>query len=422
MDHPHHRRHHVVIVGGGFAGLAAAQELERRRRPSDTYNVTLIDKNCYHLYHALLYEVATAAMDIKPEELEALERGVCVRIKALHNILLKHDINVIQGVVTGIDVKSQRVNLENDSPVMYDELIVALGSESNDFGIPGMADYSVTLKELPDALRIHLKLDALLHRVVNDQQPVTVLVGGGGVSGVEVAGELKHYAHRLAKQHGFSPDLIRVAIVEAGPNILMGLGDWAQSTARHRLDQLGVQYHFGLPIVQVDDHRVILHSGQRLDFDVFVWCGGNQGHHLLKTLNVPLTPKGQIAVTPQLFIPGFPNVFVIGDAAVVIDPVTQRPLPQVAPVAVDQGRQAAANIVHLRRDEQLENYLPKHYGFVIPIGGMWAISSYGGPQLQGFFAWLVRKWVDLRYFMSILKPIDAWKAFSMGGEVYLKTQ
>lgn len=420
MDKPKHQRQHIVILGGGFAGLAAAQELERLRKRDDDFNVTLIDKNCYHLYHALLYEVATAAMDIQKEDLMALQRGVCVRIKALQNILLKHPIHVIQGDVEGIDVARCRVQLRGEAPVMYDQLIFGLGSVANDFGIPGLAEHSLSLKELPDALAIHLRIDELLERVLRDKRPVKILVGGGGVSGVEVAAEVRHYALSLAERHRFDPHLIGVTIIEAGPGILMGLDPWVRSMAKRRLDQLGVNMKLGQPIIRAEPTFVELKNSEHVLFDTLIWCGGIKAHPLTSALGVPLNPKGQVAVTPQLFVPGHPNIFVLGDAASVIDASTQRPVPQIAPVALAEGRLAARNIYRQLHQQSMMAYHPKHDGYVIPVGGNWAVSTYGGVRRSGRMGWWMRKWVDLKYFLSILRPLDAWKVFWMGGEVYLK--
>lgn len=419
VNQSQHSRQHIVIIGSGFAGLAAALELERLRRSDNRYNVTLIDRNCYHLYHALLYEVATAAMDIRPADLAALQSGVCIRVKALAHILLKKQINAVQGTVSAIDLDRRRIELQDDSPILYDRLIIALGSEMNYFDIPGLAEHSLSLKDLPDALAIHLRLDRLLHTVLHDRRPVRVVIGGGGVSGVEVAGELKHYANYLSRRHGFDRRLINVNLLEAGPQILGGLGAWAQRQATRRLERLGVTMKLGQPIVKVDERVVHLRDGTRHEHDLLIWCGGIQAHQLLRRLPIERQGKSQAVVDEYLRLPGRPDVAVVGDGAYVVDQSTKRPCPQVAPIAVAEGRLVADNLYRSFRRQPLRRFRPVHAGFVIPIGGLWAISTIG-VRASGWFGWLMRKREDLNYFLSILTWPDALRVFFQGGKVYLK--
>jgi NADH dehydrogenase len=430
MDHPEHLRKHIVIIGGGFAGLAAALELEKLRTQDDHYNVTLIDKNCYHLYHALLYEVATASMDITEKDIEFLQSGVCVRIKALGNILLKKNVEVMQAEVTAVDLIGHKITLADGASIMFDHVIIALGNESNYFNIPGLQENSLTLKDLPDALQIHIQLGKLFKGLMSDEagfagkekKTATVVVGGGGVAGVEIAGELRHYATQLSRQHNIDPSLVTVKIMEAGPTIMAGLGDWVQQTATKRLQSLGVEIHTGQPIISVDTQMVKLKDGTSHGFDLLIWAGGIQAHHLLRNLGVTCAGnKFQICAEPTLQLPGGHNhSYVVGDGMYFVDPVTQRPVPQVAPLAVAEGRLAAGNIYRQIHKQPLQTFVPKHGGFEIPIGGRWAISTLGGINLSGGLAWVIRKWVDLRYLMSILNTADAWKVFWRGGRVYLK--
>ncbi len=411
-----HQRKSAVIIGGGFAGLAAALELERRRG-GDDFNVTLIDKNCYHLYHALLYEIATASIDITERDLMALQSGVCIRIKALHNIFLKKRIQVLQDAATAIDVARNTIELEQGGRVMYDALIVAVGSQPNDFHIPGLRDHSVSLKELSDALAIHLKIDQLM-TTVGRRGAIKIVIGGAGVSGVEVAGELRHYVQRLGRQGRLDPKRFEVHLIEAGPTILSGLSRWTQAQAMKRLRALGVTVHASQPITAVHDHAITFKDGTTHGYHLFVWSGGIQGNKLLTTLGVPLAGKRQIAVTEELSIPGNSEVYVVGDGMFFLDTATSQPVPQIAPAAVAQGRLAATNIIARWRKQPTRAYQPEYPGYVFPIGGRWAISTIG-LNLTGFLGWLMRKMVDLRYFLSIVNWRNALSIWYRGGRAYL---
>jgi NADH dehydrogenase len=415
-----HQRHHIVILGAGFAGLAAALELERLRDFSKhEYNVTLIDKNCYHLYHALLYEVATAHRMVKAKELEALRSGVCIRVKSLGNIFLKHEVSLIQDAVVRINVQDGLLQLTAGGSIHFDELIVALGSVSNDFGIPGLAQYSVALKELPDALDINLRLQALLQRAQQGEK-IQMVIGGGGISGVETAGELQHYINKLARQGKLDKKNIAVHVMEAGPSILMGFDAWAQTAARRRLASLGVTIHTAQPIVKVEEKVLTLKDQSVLPFDLLLWSGGIKAHPLIANLDVPLSPKGQALVDPTLQIQNSAHVYVVGDGVALMDPKTNKPVPQTVSEAVAQGRQAAANVFRSVHGQARLTYTPRRSGFVFPVGGRWAVSTMGGFKLAGFFGWIVRKLVDLDYFLSILTFKKAWHVFWAGGRVYLR--
>jgi len=410
---------HIVIVGGGFAGLAAALRLEQDASRANI-NITLIDQNCYHCYHALLYEVATAPIDIPLERIPDLERGVCIRLKSLGNIILRRAIQVVQQRVERVDRQQQKVVLADGTSIHYDRLILALGSVSADFGIPGVYENGKTLKDLPDALRLHHDIADALQRAESGEKQ-RIVIGGGGVSGVELAGELAHYIRRLQKQKSLGAHMVSVHLIEAAPTLLPGMFPPLQAAAIKRLESLGVHLHLGQPLASVSSTEARLADQSIHPFSIFIWCGGLQGHPLMKTLGAPVNRKAQIEVDAVLRLPQDPKVFVLGDSASVMNVRTHLPLPQTAPVAIAEGLFAAEYILAEQAGQALpKQFQTKTFRIVFPVGGRWALTTDGRDLYSGWLAWTVRKYVDWRYYRSILSFREACQVFFRGGSVYLE--
>lgn len=417
-----HLRQQVVILGGGFAGLAAALELARPRGWRRDFNVILVDQNCYHLYHGLLYEVATAGYTVNPRDLEYLHGGVCIRLKALGELVTKRQIDFMQATITGLDQQRQRVQCAQQADLVYAHLIVALGAEPTDYGIPGLTKYSLPLGTIPDALAIRERLRGLVaaQRGQPHPTPKRIVIAGGGFTGVETAGEILHYLRRLERRGLLAPGSITVQIVEGGAAILNALGPRISAKAERRLLSLRANIRLKTRITSVEPQAITLAAGEKMACDLLIWGGGIQANRLIRTFGLPMVRRGQLAVEPTLRVAGTANVWGAGDCIAFVDPTTAQPIPQIAQLAVDAGRVAAQNIVRTVRRQPLKPFAPVHPGFVIPIGGTYAIAQTRWFRLYGFLAWVYRKLVDLNYFTSIMNFRNALRVFSRGARVYLK--
>ncbi|MBI3573178.1 MAG: FAD-dependent oxidoreductase, partial [Candidatus Kerfeldbacteria bacterium] len=270
-----------------------------------------------------------------------------------------------------------------------------------------------------DALTIHERCAVLIHRAMHEGTPSKIVVAGAGVAGVETASQLRFYLNHRLPHSGQAAGLVTVELIEGAPMILPGMETWVQEAAVARLQALGVEIKTGLTIAKVDRQGIELRNGQRRNYDLLMWCGGIKAHHLLPALNVACSGKGQVCVEADLTIPGHPHVSVVGDGAAFVNPATGQPLPQVATVAVSQGRVAANNILAHMSGAPSRAYQPVEAGYVFPVGGRWAISTIGHRR-TGFSAWWVRKKVDLLYYLSILRWRHALEVFWHGGQVYLR--
>ncbi len=393
-------RPRVVIVGAGFGGLRAARELDGA--PVD---VLLLDKNNYHLFQPLLYQVAAAALP--PAEIAYPVRSILRRQKNL-------EFRVAS--VSAVDL-SRRIVLTSRGGFTYDLLILASGAATNFFGKTDVAENGFDLKDLPHALRLRNHLMRCFEDAVAAVDPaarralLTIVVVGGGPTGVEVAGAVSELLRRvLARDYPAIPrGEISVVLVELGPRVLATMPERLSRAAVSSLERLGVEVRLGAVVSGYDGSEVRFADGASMAARTLVWAAGVMAGPLGATLGVPLHRSGRIVVEPDLTIAGHPDVFVIGDAAYLETPTG--PVPMLAPPAIQMGACAARNVVRRNAGRPLEAFRYKDPGTMATIGRSAAVAVIRGLQFRGFLAWLVWLFVHLMQlvgFRSKLVVLVDW--------------
>jgi NADH:ubiquinone reductase (H+-translocating) len=380
-------RHRVVVIGAGFGGLRVARGL--RDAPVD---LTIVDANNFHTFQPLLYQVATAGLDT--DDIAYPVRGIFRR---------QRNVTVRMATVTAIDLAARRVQTDRGTPLEYDALVVAAGSISHDFGIPGVAEHTHPLKTAGDAvaLRNHLLArfeDAALSGDTAEvpmcrDGELDVVVCGGGPTGLA---EL--YQRVLAKDF---PRLdvagARITLVEAAPRVLgtfhPSLGEQASKTLTER----GIEVITGVPVERVEPGAVHLASGRVLTAQTVVWAAGVRANPLAELLGVELGRGGRVVVQPDLSVPGHPEVFAIGDIAV--DPAS--PLPQVAQPAIQGGKHVAVQIVRRLDGQKTQPFRYHDKGSMATIGRHHAVAEFpNGMRLHGVVGWLAWLALHIVYLMG----------------------
>lgn len=396
------QRHRVVIIGAGFGGLAAAKAL--RHVPVD---VTIIDARNHHTFQPLLYQVATAGLDAD---------DVCYAVRGVFH--RQRNVTVTLGAVTDVDLDTTTLTLDDGRTVTYDTLIVAPGAVSNSFGIPGVDTHAFGLKSINDALSIRSHIlrcfeTADGHPALVDDGLLNVVVAGGGPTGVELAGGLSELFDRVLR-HDFPQVPVtkaRVVLVEAGPRLLPTFDPALSAKAQRTLERRRVEVLVNTPITEVTADAVDLADGTTIATRTVVWAAGVKANPLTQTLGADTDRNGRLVVNDDLTLPNHPNVFVIGDAAASPGP-DGRPLPQVAPVAM-QGAAHAARMIGRQlhgQDTEAFRYLDK--GSMATIGRMSAVAELpGGTKLSGpigWVAWLALHLVMLIGFRNRLNVLTNW--------------
>ena len=383
----------VVVVGGGFAGLNAVKSLAKVKPP---VRVILLEQHNYHLFQPLLYQLATGV--VQPADIAHPVRGIVRRYRRA---------SVRMATVSGVDLDAREVLTEAGARFHYDYLILAAGATTATFGIPGVEEHSFPLKSMPDALRLRAHLLHQFELADNDPAQVdkgalTVVVGGGGPTGVEMAGAL-HELFKHVLVHDF-PDLdinhAKVVLLEAMDHLL---APFHPSSRQHALDILrkrGVEVRLGQALERATAGEVVLKDGTVIPTRTLVWGAGVRANPLADVLGLEQTRGGRIVVGEDLSVPGRPEVFVVGDIAGAGDGKGGL-LPQVAQPAIQEARHTAQNIERTLKGEPRTGFTYKDKGIMATIGRNAAVTELpSGARFKGVLAWYMWLALHLAYIIG----------------------
>jgi NADH dehydrogenase len=371
------RRPRVAIIGAGFGGLSAARGLARA-----PFDVTVVDRHNYHLFQPLLYQVATAGLS--PADIASPIRGILRRQK---------NANVVLAKVSGIDTARRDVIAEG-SRIPYDHLIVATGAEHAYFG-HDWSSYAPGLKTIDDATYLRRRILLAFERAEAERNAderrrlLNFVVVGGGPTGVEMAGAIAELAKRaLASDfRSIDPRCARVILIEAGPRLLAPFDPALSAAARRSLEHLGVEVRLGTGVTDCDCSGVSL-GRERLQTRTIVWAAGVKASPAAEWLGAGSDRAGRVKVRADLSVPGYPDIFVIGDAAAVVGS-DGKPLPGVAPVAKQQGWYVASLLIARATGKVLPAFRYRDFGSMATIGRKRAVAELAGFKVSGFPAWLL---------------------------------
>lgn len=389
----------VIIIGGGFGGLTAARSIRHA-------DVTLIDRTNHHLFQPLLYQVATTALS---------PGDIAWPLRTLFRS--QRNVRVMMDDVVSLDREARMVHLQNSSPIAFDILIVASGSRHAYFGHDEWESSAPGLKTMADAVQLREKMllafeDAERRRTSTGvQSQLTFVIVGGGPTGVELAGALAELGRKT-----MGPDFpslrleaFSIILLEAGPRILPGFDAELSVKAAAALTCMGVMIKLGSPVSAVHPHGVRV--GQEwIPSTNVIWAAGNQASSLLNTLSAPQDSFGRIKVRPDLTIPEDPWIFVIGDAAHSVGH-DGKPLPGVAPVAIQQGRYVANLIDQDIAPDQRPLFVYADRGMLATIGRAQAVAQFGALRASGLVPWLLWCVVHIFFlisFRSRLRVMSEW--------------
>ncbi|RWF29369.1 MAG: NAD(P)/FAD-dependent oxidoreductase [Mesorhizobium sp.] len=370
--------HHVVVVGAGFGGLELTHALA-----SAPVRITMIDKRNHHLFQPLLYQVATTS-------LATSEVAWPIR----HLLRKRKNVTTLLGNVSGVDRAGRRVLLEDGSAVAFDTLVLATGARHAYFGHDEWEPFAPGLKTLEDATTIRRRILLAFEQAEREtdaarrQALLTLVIVGGGPTGVELAGTIAELAHDTLRDEFRNIDTrqTRVVLIEAGDRILANFAPQLSAYAQKALERLGVTVELGQAVTELDADGVVF-GDKRLPAKTILWAAGVAASPAAEWLGTTADRAGRVLVEPDLTVPGSPEIFVIGDTAHVLRP-DGKPVPGVAPSAKQEGRHVAATIkARLAGDMTERPFRYQHAGDLATIGKRAAAIDFGWIKLTGWLAW-----------------------------------
>lgn len=394
----------IVIIGGGYAGVTAGVHLRKHLKGHKDIQITLINKHTYHIFTPSLYEVATSESPMK---------NIAIPLRKI----FPDTVGLVKGEVEKIDTEAKKIFVTGKDTIAYDYLIIALGSQAAYYGIPGLQEYSIPFKSLNNAVKIQEVIQNQCLVKNDSNKKLEIVIGGGGFAGTELAAEILTYRKRISRENKLHLNCIETTVIQGSDRVLKELDEKVSTLAAKRLKEPGMKMAFGGHIKEVTKTEVLTDDGKKHPYDILIWTGGVEANHIAKNSGLPVTKRGQVIVNASLQMQDSDCVFAAGDIAGYIDPKSEKPVPNVAQVAEEQGVTAAENVIRSIKKEPLTPYVYRHYGYIVPLKGRFAVAELmGGLHLSGIWGWGLQQIVFLWYLMKILPlslALKRWNVFEL---------
>ncbi|MFS0823208.1 NAD(P)/FAD-dependent oxidoreductase [Bacillus sp. 1P02SD] len=382
----------IVILGAGYGGLLTALTL-RKYASKEEAQITVVNK---YPTHQLITELHRLAGGTTTEQAISFP---------LTKLFKNKDVNVVISEVTSFSVDNKEVHLADGSVLDYDNLVVALGSQTGYFGIPGLEENSFVLKSVEDANRIYQHIESKIAAYAQSKNlaDATIVIGGGGLTGVELVGEIVDHFPEVARKYGVDFNDLDIKLVEAGPKILPVLPDNLIERATESLAKRGVDFLTGLPVTGVEGNKISLKDGSTIEANTFVWTGGVAALPIVQESGLECD-RGKAVIDEFLRSKSHPEVFVVGDASVSLPADGGRPLyAPTAQNAWQMGETCGFNLFATLKGQKLEEFNPINSGTLASLGRKDGVASVGGNNipLKGLPATLMKEASHVRYLSHI---------------------
>ena len=406
---PPHTKHRLVVVGGGFGGLEAVYNLR-----NVDIDITIIDQRNHHLFQPLLYQVATST-------LATSEIAWPIR----HLVRKYKNVKTLLGTVENVDTAARTVSTADGETIPYDTLILATGARHAYFGHDDWEPYAPGLKTLEDATMIRRRILTAFEKAEREPDPakrmeyLTLVIIGGGPTGVEIAGTIADLARDTLKGdfRVIDPAEAQVVLIEGGPRVLPAFSDDMSAYAKRALEKLGVTVHLGHPVTECHSDGVEF-GGQSLRARTIIWAAGVQASPAAKWLSAPSDRAGRVVVNSDLTAPDHPEIFVIGDTATVPNG-GKGTVPGIAPAAKQQGKHIAETIkARLGDDQTPRPFVYRHAGDLATIGKRAAVTDFGWIKLKGYLAWWLWGLAHIYFLIGVRNRLAvalSWLWISVSG-------
>jgi NADH:ubiquinone reductase (H+-translocating) len=400
----------VLIVGGGFGGVRVACALAKHTSRKDV-EIVLIDEREAHVYTPWLYEIATAITPVRSEV--AVRRA---RLRATVPFSWLSGVRIIHARVMSVAADGSHVVCADGTSLRADVIVLAVGSLTNDFGIPGVTTFAEQLKTPEEADHIARNLQRLFHDVAEERIPhATVVVGGAGANGVELVAEIAAVRNAYMQQAERDPSQVRLVLCDTSDEPVKMFPPVVRKDVAKRLHALGVEF-FGKTAIREVRAGEIRAENITLPYDMLIWSAGVKSRREPgEVWGLPVNERGRIRVASTFLVEGKKNIFALGDAAA-REGVS--PDPQSAQAASVQGFTVAKNVLALLRGDHLQSFKHSSWQTLLAVGGSYGVGRIFGLPIQGRIAFWVRRGVDIKYFFSFLSVRQLMRLWYRGGERY----